>query len=313
MTDAPPRPRTWLNGTLFILTVLSACFAGLFWSASFLFFESGADVGTGRALADPRLFPLGALYAAALMIILVGHELGHFLTCRHYGVPATWPFFLPGPPYLGTFGAFIKIKARITRKRQLFDIGANGPLAGFVLASLALVIGLAYSRVSAYAPTGDVITFGDPLLFKLLSALFFGRIPEGSALVLHPVAFAGWAGLLVTSINLIPISQLDGGHIAYAILGRRARLLSRVLVGVLAVMGFFFSPGWLVFGAVILFFDFKFKLRLKHPPVDDEDAPLDRGRRIRTVLIVLVFILSFIPDPVKGVSLWSLFKDLTGL
>lgn len=318
MTDAPPRSKTWLNGALFVLTVLSACYAGLYWSGSFLFFESGAASGAnpvaeaGRALSDPRLFPLSALYAAALMTILVGHEAGHYLTCRRYGILTTLPYFIPGPPFLGTFGAFIRIKSRITRKHQLFDIGANGPFVGFLLAFPALVVGLALSRISSYTPGGDAIIFGEPLLFKLLSALFFGRTPEGSALVLHPIGFAGWVGLLVTSFNLIPLGQLDGGHIAYALLGRRARLVSKGVIALFAVMGVLLWAGWFVWAFVILFFEFKSKLGLRHPSVEDEDAPLDRRRRVLSVLIILIFILSFIPDPVKGFSLLSVFKSLTG-
>jgi membrane-associated protease RseP (regulator of RpoE activity) len=318
MTDAPPRPKTWLNGLLFALTVLSTFFVGLGWSASYLYFEAGAVSGadalavSGRVLGDPRVFVLSFLYAAALMTILVGHELGHYLTCRRYGVLATLPYFIPAPTLIGTFGAFIRIKSPITLKHRLFDIGANGPFVGFLLAVPALIIGLAFSRVSTHVPTGDVITFGEPLLFKLLGALFFGRSPAGSALVLHPVGFAGWVGILVTSFNLIPLGQLDGGHIAYALLGRRARLVSKGVIVLFVVMGVFIWAGWFLWAAVILFFELRSKLGLRHPPVLDEDAPLDRGRKVRSVLILLIFVLSFIPDPVKGFSLLSIFKGLTG-
>jgi Zn-dependent protease len=318
MNDTPHQGKTWLNGLLFVLTSLSACLVGLGWSASYLYFEAGAASGVdptaevSRALSDPRVFPLSSLYAAALMIILVGHELGHYLTCRRYGVQATLPYFIPAPTLIGTLGAFIRIKSPITRKHQLFDIGANGPLIGFFLALPALAIGLAFSRVTTVFPAGDSISFGEPLLFKLLVAIFFGRSPEGSVLVLHPVGFAGWVGLLVTSFNLIPIGQLDGGHVAYALLGRKARLVSKAVIVIFAVMGVFFWIGWFLWAAVILVFEFKSKLRLGHPPVLDEDVPLDWGRRIRSVLVILIFILSFIPDPVRGFSLVSVFKGLTG-
>jgi membrane-associated protease RseP (regulator of RpoE activity) len=319
MNDAPPRDKTWLNGLLFVLTVLTTCFAGLSWSANFLFFESGAASGAnpvaeaGRALSDPRLFPLSALYAVALMIILIGHELGHYLTCRRYDILATPPYFLPGPPFIGTFGAFIRIKSPIHFKRQLFDIGANGPLAGFFLAFPALAVGLAFSRVATVVPAGDSMSFGEPLLFKLLSAFFIGRISDGAALVLHPVGWAGWVGILVTSFNLIPFGQLDGGHIAYAFLGRKARLVSKGVIVVFVVMGVFYWVGWFLWAAVILFFEFKSKLRLRHPPVLDENVPLDPKRRFRGVLVVVIFILSFIPDPVKGFDLLSLIKGLAGV
>ena len=255
---------------------------------------------------------LGLLYATTLLVILVGHEMGHYLTCRRYGVRATLPFFMPGPPFLGTFGAFIRIKSPIHFKHQIFDVGANGPLTGFVLALPALVIGLALSKVGPFAAASDTIVFGEPLLFKLLSSLFFGRIPEGSSLILHPIGFAGWVGLLVTALNLMPIGQLDGGHIAYALLGRRARLVSRVMIGFLAVMGVLFHVTWLILAAVILLFEFKSRMRLNHPPVVDEDAPLGRKRAVLSIIIVLIFVLSFIPDPVKGYGLLDLLKGALG-
>jgi membrane-associated protease RseP (regulator of RpoE activity) len=312
MSDARSADKTWLHGLLFVLTVLTACFAGLGWSASYLSFEAGAT-GTDLAAAasvlrDPRVFPLSALYAAVLMTILVGHELGHYLTCRRYGIAATLPFFLPGPPFIGTFGAFIRIKSRIYFRRQIFDVGANGPLVGFALALPALAAGLAFSRIAPFAPSADTISFGEPLVFRLLASLFFGRVPGGSVLVLHPVGFAGWVGLLVTALNLVPLGQLDGGHVAYALLGRKARYLSFIMIGVLAVLGVFFHVTWLLIAGLLLYFEFRSKLRLYHPPVVDEGAPLGWKRRVLSVVIVVIFILSFIPDPIKGAGLIDLLN-----
>jgi len=301
--------KTWLNAVLFGLTVLTTWFAGLIFASSFL----AASGGPGPGLLDPRVVGTGFLYALALLVILVGHELGHYLTCRRYGVPATYPYFLPGPPFLGTFGAFIRIKAPVRFKRQIFDVGANGPLTGFALAVPALVIGLAFSKVGTFAATPDTITFGEPLLFKLLAGLFFGRLPEGSSIILHPVGFAGWVGLLVTALNLIPIGQLDGGHVAYALLGRRARLLSRVMIVFLVVMGVFFHLTWLILAAIILVFELKSRMRLSHPPVLDEDAPLGRKRTALAVVLALIFVLSFVPDPVRGAGLLDLIKGGPGV
>ena len=317
MTDTRPADRTWLHGLLFVLTILTTCVAGLGWSASYLSFESGGAPGTdlvavaGQALHDPRLFRLSALYAAVLMTILVGHEMGHYLTCRRYGLRATLPFFLPGPPFLGTFGAFIRIKSFIPFKRQVFDVGANGPLTGFLLSVPALAIGLAYSKTVPLID-GAGYTRGDPLLLRLLTPLFGGPVPEGSTLVLHPVGFAGWVGLLVTALNLVPFSQLDGGHIAYALLGRKARFLSYVMIVFFAVMGVFFHVTWLLFAGLLLFFEFKSKLRLNHPRVLDEGAPLGWKRRLLSVVIVLIFVLSFVPDPVKGASLIDFLSGAWG-
>jgi len=300
--------KVWLNGLLFGLTILTTWFAGMFFGLSYLAADGAAEID----FFDPRAIGLGLSYAAALLTILVGHELGHYLTCRRYGVLATYPYFIPGPPFLGTFGAFIRIKSPIRFKHQIFDVGANGPLAGFALALPALVIGLASSKVAPFVETPDMITFGEPLLFRLLSGLFFGPIPDGSSLILHPVGFAGWVGLLVTALNLIPLGQLDGGHVAYALLGQRARTLSRVMVVFLAGMGVFFHLTWLVLAAVILFFEFKSKMRLNHPPVFDEDAPLGTRRTVLSVVIALIFILSFIPAPVEGVGLLDLLKGTPG-
>ncbi len=309
MSDATTTGRkTWLNVLLFGLTVLTTWFAGILFGLSFL----AAEEGPGIALFDPRAVGLGLSYAAALLVILVGHELGHYLTCRRYGVLATYPYFIPGPPFLGTFGAFIRIKSPIRFKRQIFDVGANGPLTGFALALPVLLIGLASSKVAPFVATPDTITFGEPLLFRLLSGLLIGPIPDGSSLVLHPVGFAGWVGLLVTSLNLVPLGQLDGGHVAYALLGRRARTLSRIMVGVLALMGVFFHLTWLILAAVILVFELRSKMRLNHPPVLDEDAPLGRKRAVLSLVVILIFVLSFIPDPVKGVGLFDLLRGGPG-
>jgi len=223
--------------------------------------------------------------------------------CRRYGIRATLPYFLPGPPFLGTFGAFIRIKSPIFFRRQVFDVGANGPLAGFALALPALVAGMALSRVATFALPAGTITFGEPLLFRLLTGLFFGRVAEGSILVLHPVGFAGWVGLLVTAINLVPIGQLDGGHVAYALLGRKSRILSLAMAGFLVVMGVFFHLTWLLVAVLLLFFELRSKTRLNHPPVVDEGAPLGWKRRLLSALLLLIFVLSFIPDPVKGAGL----------
>jgi membrane-associated protease RseP (regulator of RpoE activity) len=297
------------NGLFFGLTILTTWFAGLLFAQSFL------SAGTGRpgpSLFAPRVMSLGLLYALSLMIILTGHELGHFLTCRRYGIPATYPFFLPGPPFLGTFGAFIRIKSPVHFKRQIFDVGASGPLTGFLLTLPILALGTAFSRVVPFVETPGTISFGEPLLFRLLAALFFGRVPDGSSLILHPVGFAGWVGLLVTALNLLPIGQLDGGHVSYAVLGRRAWVLSRLMVVFLFLMGFFFNMTWLVLAVVILVLEIRTRTRLRHPPVVDEGAPLGVGRTVLSVAILLIFALSFIPEPVKGASLLDFLKGGAG-
>jgi membrane-associated protease RseP (regulator of RpoE activity) len=302
-----PRPRIWLNVLLFGLTLLSTFFVGLGWGLSYVHAEALSSSGPLelglRALTEPPVVLLGCLYAVVLMIILTGHELGHYLTCRRYGLSATLPYFMPFPTLIGTLGAFIKIKSPIRYKSHLFDIGANGPLAGFTLAVPALTVGLAFSKLVPSLPEEGAIIFGEPLAFNLLEGLFFAGAPAGSALVLHPVAFAGWVGLLVTSLNLLPFGQLDGGHIAYALIGARAKFLSRALIAAFLVMGFYFWAGWLLWAAVLLV------IGIKHPRIVDEGEPLSRKRQVLSLLIIAIFILSFIPDPVRGFDLRAILKS----
>lgn len=306
MNDPRPRPRIWLNILLFGLTLVSTFFVGLLWSLSYVHAERLASNGPAelglRALLEPEILLLSLSYCIVLMVILVGHELGHYLTCRRYGLDATLPFFIPFPTLIGTLGAFIKIKSPIRHKGQLFDIGANGPLAGFALAFPALAVGLAFSKVVPALPKEGAIIFGEPLVFDLLETLFFAGAPAGSDLVLHPMAFAGWVGILVTSFNLLPFGQLDGGHIAYALFGPRTRLLSRALVAAFVVMGFFFWVGWFLWAGVLLV------LGMRHPRLIDEDEPLSRKRKALSLVVLLIFVLSFIPDPVRGFDLRTVLK-----
>jgi membrane-associated protease RseP (regulator of RpoE activity) len=203
-------------------------------------------------------------------------------------------------------GAFIKIKSPITRKHQLFDVGVAGPLAGFVLAVPALVYGLSRSKAVPPIPAEGSIIFGEPLLFKLLSDSMFRGAPENFDLILHPVAFAGWIGALVTALNLFPIGQLDGGHVVYALFGKRSKRLARPVLVVFLLMGVFFWIGWFVWAILIGF------IGLKHPRIWDEDVPISAGRRWIALLIVVIFIFSFIPDPVKGGSLIDMMSG-TGI
>jgi membrane-associated protease RseP (regulator of RpoE activity) len=321
--ESAARKKAWLNVTLFLLTLASTFYVGLGLSLSYLHPEimgdSSAAVPGPGAVREPGVIILALLYSGVLMAILTAHELGHYLTCRRYGLAATLPYFIPAPNLMGTFGAFIRIKSPINWRRQLFDIGAAGPLAGFVLTLPALAVGLAYSKVVPVSPGEGVLSLGEPLLLTVGRAIFFGRTPAGADIVLHPVAFAGWVGLLVASINLLPVGQLDGGHIAYALVGRGRRLVSSVTLAALLVLGVFFSVIWLIWGGIGLLFILAVRLkrperlyrlasRLRHPPIVDEDSPLGLGRVILGLLIILIFIASFIPDPIKGYSLLALLK-----
>lgn len=297
----------WLNILLFVLTIASTFFVGLSWSLSF---RDGNAVDQdfpfnfqAGIFADHGIITLSILYSVVLLVILLGHELGHYLACRRYRIDATLPYFVPAPTLIGTLGAFIKIKSPITRKRQLFDIGAAGPLTGFVLALPALVVGLSLSRLAPPPQGGGALVFGEPLLFKLIAGLVFPDIPPGHVIVPHPVAFAGWVGVLVTAFNLFPMGQLDGGHIFFAMFGKRAMTVAKVFLGAFIVMGVFFWVGWFVWALLILL------LGLKHPRVVDEDVPLSPGRKVIGGLMVLIFVISFIPAPIEGLDLFDVLRQ----
>ena len=235
----------------------------------------------------------GFWYAFTIMLILFAHEMGHFFMSRKYGVPATLPFFIPFPfsPF-GTLGAVIKMRGRIWDRRALFDIGAAGPLLGLVFTIPAILIGLRLSRVVLLSRVEQqLIGLGDSLLFAFLQWLVLGNIPRGYDVVLHPVAYAGWVGLFVTALNLLPIGQLDGGHIVYALFGARAQVISRVALAGLAFICLFYNPGWLLLVILLLLFG------VRHPPTLDEITPLDPRRRLIGILTLGVFFVSFTPIP----------------
>lgn len=235
----------------------------------------------------------GIWYSVAIITILLAHEMGHYLMCRRYGVPATLPFFIPFPlanPF-GTMGAIIQMKGIIPNRRALFDIGIAGPLAGLVFAVPAILIGLHRSPIVVLSEMGSPgLQLGESLLFKLLSWWVVGPVPEGSDLLLDPVAYAGWAGLFVTSMNLLPIGQLDGGHIIYSILGAKSRIVTYVFLAALGVLSFYYN-GW------VLLFVLLALLGRRHPLPWDDWTPLDRGRKILGWIMMIIFVLSFTPTP----------------
>jgi membrane-associated protease RseP (regulator of RpoE activity) len=249
---------------------------------------------------NPELLHMGFLFSLTALTILFAHEMGHYIACRRYGIPCTPPFFLPVPINFGTFGAFIKIKTPISNKRQLFDVGIAGPIAGFVTLIPFLLWGIAHSH---FAPLQEV-SRPDPLLgpsvflpgkclaIELATRLFHGRPAPGMALNLHPVAYGAWLGLLATAINLLPLGQLDGGHILYAATGRLQRRLALPLWLGLAVMGWFWRS-WLLWCVIVLL------LGLYHPPVYDESEPLDAKRRLLAWFALVMFVLSFMPVPLR--------------
>ncbi len=268
---------------LFLLTVVTTLIAG---SSFFVSYE--------ELIGNPGLIVLGIPFAGSLLSILLAHEMGHFITSRHYRVDVTLPYFIPAPTLFGTLGAVIKMRSPIRKKRMLLDIGAAGPLAGIVVAVPLVVWGLHDSQLIPVTGTDQsYLFFGDSLLFKFLSYLIVGSIPEGYDIMLSHIAFAGWVGFLVTALNLMPMGQLDGGHIAYALFGRGQRIVSRIFVGLLVVMGIAFYAGWLVWAALVLI------IGVDHPPVSDDEVGLDRKRTVIGWVCFILFIVTFIPVPLK--------------
>jgi membrane-associated protease RseP (regulator of RpoE activity) len=240
--------------------------------------------------AHPGLLIDGLPFSLTLLTILMAHEMGHYIACIRYGIDASLPYFLPAPTLIGTFGAFIRIRSPIYTRRALFDVGAAGPLAGFAFLFPALTVGLLCSRVQpGIAAHGDFI-FGNPLLLRLMERLVFPGIPA-SDVSLHPVARAAWVGMLATALNLLPIGQLDGGHIIYAFFRRRHKLLSRIFVVALAPLGYYYL-GWLAWAVVLGLFG------LRHPVIFD-DTPIGPMRVWLGIFALLLLITCFTLVPIK--------------
>ena len=296
------RSRPATHVLLFFLTLFSMMAAG------------AMQQGVNPLLGLDQLVHLveGWPFAATLLGILTVHEFGHYFAARRWGVRASLPYFIPLPylSFLGTLGAVIRIRSPIPHKRALLDIGASGPLAGFVVAVIACAVGLPMSRVVDPGYFGqlpsqlepDTIQLGAPLLFGALSSWLLPAVDEAQLVVLSPVAFAGWVGLFITAFNLFPVGQLDGGHIAYALVGAGHRLIGRITFGVLLGLGVYgvFSlfwdlptgwPGWLALALLLTLFG------RDHPPPYHPGIPLDSRRRAVGILCFVVFALCFTPVP----------------
>jgi membrane-associated protease RseP (regulator of RpoE activity) len=295
-----PRPkfqdRVWLHALLFVLTVATTTLAGM---GHYVAFRS--DFLPPATELSARLIWRGLYYSVTILAILGCHELGHYFACRYYDVDASLPFFLPVPtPLTGTLGAFIRIREPIPTKRMLFDIGIAGPLAGFAVAVPALLLGISLSHVTKLPSDFSGFELGEPLLFKLVSWLTWGSIPEGYSLNLHPIGFAAWFGLLATALNLFPVGQLDGGHICYAVFGRRSTYVTIVMV-IVAIALSFVSASWIVWTGLMVVMLLVFGPR--HPRTFDEAIPLDTTRRWMALLALIILGLCFTPAPISPFDL----------
>jgi len=240
----------------------------------------------------------GPVYSLAILSILVAHEMGHYLVSRKYGVPSSLPYFIPFPlPPFGTLGAVIRTKGTIPHRKALFDIGSAGPLCGLALAIPAVVIGFLLSEVVDVSKLPEQTTsLGNSPLLSLLQRLVLGDLPPSSDVVLHPIGYAGWVGLFITSLNLLPTGQLDGGHIIYALFGRHSKIIFRLTLVAITLISLIYNVGWLLLVIILLFIGYK------HPPPLDDITPLDWRRKAAGVLAFVIFFIAFTPIPFPGLS-----------
>ncbi|MCX7991839.1 MAG: site-2 protease family protein [Proteobacteria bacterium] len=274
----PKKKIPWLNIFLFVLTFFTTTFAG----ATFNIKDPSEGLN----------FFSGLPFSISLLTILLFHEFGHYLMSKKHNVPASLPYFIPAPSFIGTFGAIIKMRSVITDKKSLIDIGATGPIAGFIVSIPLLIYGIANSTMSEIKSSSGII-LGDSLLLKFLTYTIWGKLPENLDLILHPVAFAGWIGTFVTAMNLIPVGQLDGGHILYALFPKLYRKLSFPLILGLFLIGYLGWEGWIFWGFLLLI------LGRNHPPVIDEEEKLPLSKKIVGLIALIIFVITFVPVPFK--------------
>jgi membrane-associated protease RseP (regulator of RpoE activity) len=266
-------------------------------AATFATAAAASAFGQGfHLLADPGSIVAGFPYAITLMSILVAHEFGHYSMARVHRVDATLPYFIPAPPifFIGTFGAFIRMRSVPENRRALFDIGAAGPWGGFLVAVPALIFGLQLSEVIP-TPESEMsgLFLGDSLLMKLLQTWVLGVDSSQATVNLHPIAMAAWVGFLVTALNLLPVGQLDGGHVVYAVLGETwHRWISRGTIVGLLVLGLGGWPGWIFWVALLAL------IGLRHPRTEEMRLPLNRTRMIIAALTAVMFVSVFMPEPI---------------
>src|SRR5437016_2992037 len=231
LEEAPQQKFPWLNVVLFVLTCLTTMVTGTFLMTSFNNTFTGFSGFFREVFRSPFILVNGLPFSLSIMTILLGHEMGHYLTCRYYGIDATLPYFIPTPiPPFGTMGAFIKIKSPIQHRAALLEVGIAGPIVGFVLAIPTLIIALAKSGYIAPDPSGSGIGLGEPLIFKAMELIMGKTPPPGMEINLHPIGIAAWFGFFATALNLLPAGQLDGGHVSYALFGRIHKRISMAII-----------------------------------------------------------------------------------
>jgi membrane-associated protease RseP (regulator of RpoE activity) len=282
----PPLPSPWKGATrnviLFATTAVSVFYIG------FLNYDSARD---------------GLRLLIGVFSILLAHEMGHYLACRYYRIDATLPFFIPSPwiplglgfwiplSFMGTFGALIRIRDRFPDRKALFDVGIAGPLAGFLVCLPVLALGIREARIVADVPREFGGAVAEPLLFQWAIPLLRGTIPADMTIALGPLGQAAWFGLLITALNLMPAGQLDGGHVVYALFMDRAVIVSRLVWWACIALIVFAGPSWIVWAILLRF------IGMRHPPTLDDAAPLGKARVFVACIGVVVFTVSFLPNP----------------
>ena len=271
------KERRWINVVLAIVTIFTTMVVG-----SLLF---GADPVT-----SPADVLKGLPFTIAIMTVLGAHEAGHYIVAKKHGMHTSLPYFIPFPNIIGTMGAVIKHRGPIPNRKALFDVGISGPLIGLIVSVIVTIIGLLQPPITQ-TPQGLQIELGIPLLFELISRI----IPAGEAVIMHPIAFAGWVGMFVTALNLIPAGQLDGGHVLRAMIGEKAKNVSRVMPFILISLGFYVtyilnSDGflWVLWGLFLSFF-----AAAGHPKPLDDDIPLGKGRMVLGIITFILGMLCF--------------------
>jgi membrane-associated protease RseP (regulator of RpoE activity) len=292
------RPLLWPAVILFLLTVITTLAVGSEFAMSYTHSQEPFSANQNpfavmlTPLRHPRLLLAGVPFSLTLLTILMAHELGHFFACRFYEIDVSYPYFIPAPTLFGTFGAFLRIRAPITTRRALFDIGIAGPVAGFVLAVPTMAYAIATSKIVPGVQENAAILFGNPPLMRLFLAIFHPGVSAAS-LLLSPIGRAAWVGLFATALNLLPIWQLDGGHIVYSLVSKAHQRISLAIALGLVALGMACWQGWILWGVLLIVLS----LRFRHPPLVDEWEPLDTQRRVWSIGALLIFVLCFTPWP----------------
>jgi membrane-associated protease RseP (regulator of RpoE activity) len=310
------RQRYWLHGLLLLATIFTTLVVGARMQYNFQHNQPPFSLNddtlpffpAGWALARPARLLLGVPFAATLMLILLAHELGHYLCCEYYGVHATLPFFIPAPTLIGTLGAFIRIRSPIRSRTALFDIGIAGPIAGFVLATAVLFLSLPLSKVLPLSAASSDIELGYPLIFRIAWYLLpLAQLKAHShalhAIYFHPMAIAAWVGMFATALNLLPGGQLDGGHIVFSIAPRAHKLVSRLSILALIPMALYLWAGWLIW-AILL------RISGMRHPIVAEWPEVRGGRRWLALFAFAMLVLTLAPAPFAHSSILEIIRDL---